>query len=82
VSSAQEQQNTKHRFMFAPAFDAPKRQQQAMAALIFQKQAHIRELAAQGRVESSYIRTDRSHAWLVMRGDSHDDISRELTGLP
>jgi hypothetical protein len=52
VSNSQEQQNTKQRFMVALTFDVPAGQQQAMAPLIPQERAHIRELAAQGRVES------------------------------
>ena len=82
MSSSQDQQNTKQRFMVALTFDVPAGQQQAMAALIPQERAHIRELAAQGRVETIYISAARSHVWLVMRGDFHDDITRELTGFP
>jgi muconolactone delta-isomerase len=68
--------------MVALAFDVLAGQQQAMAVPIPQEQAHIRELAAQERVESTYISADRSRVWLVMRGDSPDDIAQELTTFP
>jgi muconolactone delta-isomerase len=76
------QQDSRRRFMVALAFDVPAGQQQAMAALIPQEQAHIRELAAQGRVETVDISADRSHVWRVMRGDSPDDITQALTSFP
>jgi muconolactone delta-isomerase len=76
------QQDAPRRVLLALTFDMPAGQQHAMAALIPQEQAHIHELAAQGRVETNYISADRSHVWLVMRGDGPDDIAQELTSFP
>jgi muconolactone delta-isomerase len=62
------QQDAPRRFLVALTFDMPAGQQH--------------ELAAQGRVETNYISADRSHVWLVMRGDGPDDIAQELTSFP
>jgi hypothetical protein len=58
------QQDSRHRFMVALAFEVPAGLQQAMAALIPQEQAHIRELAAQERMETICIRgIARASGW-------------------
>ncbi len=57
-------------------------QQTEMAALIPREQAHIKELREKGLVEAIYISTDRSSVWVVMRGESLEQIQDELKSFP
>ncbi len=45
-------------------------------------QAHIRTLREQGTVEAPYISSDRSHAWIVMQGESQDQVQKDLESFP
>jgi muconolactone delta-isomerase len=53
-----------------------------IAPRVPQEQARIRELREQGIVEALYIDADRSHVWLVMAGESQDEVQRGLQSLP
>ncbi len=57
-------------------------QRAEMMALVPQEQAHIKELREQGSVEELYISADRAHVWLVMRGETLEQIQQMLTTFP
>jgi muconolactone delta-isomerase len=51
-------------------------------ALIPQEQAHIKALMERGIVEALYISADRSHVWIVMQGESEEQVRQALQSLP
>jgi muconolactone delta-isomerase len=51
-------------------------------ARIPQEQARIRALREQGTVKALYISSDRSHVWIVMQGESQDQVQKDLESLP
>ncbi len=57
-------------------------QQTEMMALIPQEQAHIKVLREQQIVDALYISADRRLVWLVMAGDSQEQVQQQLTALP
>ena len=46
------------------------------------EQARIQKLREQGTVETLYISSDRSHVWIVMRGESQEQVQKDLESLP
>lgn len=57
-------------------------QQSEMAALIPKEQAHIKELREQGTIEGFYLSTDHSHVWIVMQGESQEQIEQAVQSFP
>jgi len=55
---------------------------EAISALIPQEQEHIRELTSKGIVEAIYISADRTVVWLIMKGESQEQIEQELRTFP
>ena len=55
---------------------------QAMSALIPKEQEHIKELMSKGIVETIYISADRTMVWLLMVGESREQLEGELSTLP
>ena len=55
---------------------------QAMSALIPKEQEHIKELMSKGIVETIYISADRTTVWLLMVGESREQLEEELSTLP
>jgi len=55
---------------------------EAMSALIPKEQEHVRALMSQGRIEAIYISADRTVVWLVMKGESREEIEQELGAFP
>jgi muconolactone delta-isomerase len=51
-------------------------------ARIPQEQARIKALREQGIEEALYISTDRSRIWIVMQGESQDQVQKNLESLP
>jgi muconolactone delta-isomerase len=51
-------------------------------ALIPQEQAHIKALMEREIVEALYISADRSHVWIVMQGESEEQVRQALQSLP
>jgi muconolactone delta-isomerase len=47
-----------------------------------QEQAHIKTLREQGIVKVLYISSDLSRVWLVMQGESQDEVQKVLESLP
>lgn len=47
-----------------------------------QEQARIQTLKEQGTVEALYISSDFSHIWIAMKGESQDQVQKELESLP
>jgi muconolactone delta-isomerase len=54
----------------------------AMSALLPQEQEHVRTLTSQEIVEALYVSTDRTEVWLVMKGESQEQIEQELRTFP
>jgi muconolactone delta-isomerase len=55
---------------------------EAMSALIPKEQEHVRELMGKGVIEAIYISADRTEVWLVMKGESKEQLEQELTTFP
>ena len=55
---------------------------EAMSALIPKEQEHIRALMTRGIVEAIYISADRTVVWLIMKGESKEQIEQELSTYP
>lgn len=53
-----------------------------MLSLIPAEQAHVRELMSQGLLETIYIASDNSKVWLVMHGETTQEIDQALTLFP
>ncbi len=47
-----------------------------------QEQARIRELREQGVVKALYLGADGSHVWIVMQGESQNQVQKDLESLP
>ena len=55
---------------------------EAMSALIPKEQEHIRELMSKGIVEAIYVSADRTVVWLIMKGESKEQLEQELSTFP
>ena len=55
---------------------------EAISALVPQEQEHIRALMNKGRVEAIYISADRTVVWLLMKGESKEQLEQELSTFP
>ena len=53
-----------------------------MAAHIPQEQARVKALREQGAIKALYISADRLHVWIVMQGDSQEQVQKDLASLP
>ncbi len=67
-------------FMVSASFRAQDREE--MLALVPQEQAHIQVLQEQGTIEVHYLGADRLHVWVVMRGESQDQVQKALEAFP
>lgn len=67
-------------FMVSANFRA--QNQEEILALMPQEEAHIRALREQGTIQALYLSADRSHVWLVMRGESQDQVQKALEAFP
>ena len=56
--------------------------QAEILARIPQEQVRIQTLREQGTVEALYISSDLSHVWIVMQGESQDQVQKDLESLP
>ncbi len=57
-------------------------QRDAIAALLPAEQARVAELREQGAIQAIFIEADRSHIWLVLPGESQEDVRQTLSTLP
>ena len=55
---------------------------EAMSVLISKEQEHIRELMSKGIVEAIYVSADRTVVWLIMKGESKEQLEQELSAFP
>jgi len=55
---------------------------EAMSALIPKEQEHIKTLMSKGKVEAIYISADRTTVWLLMKGESREQLEQELSTFP
>jgi muconolactone delta-isomerase len=55
---------------------------EAMSALIPKEQEHVRGLMSQGVIEAIYVSTDRTLVWLIMKGESKEQLEQELSTFP
>jgi muconolactone delta-isomerase len=67
-------------FMVSASFRA--QDQEEMRTLVPQEQAHIQVLQEQGTIEVEYLGADRLHVWVVMRGESQDQVQKALEAFP
>jgi hypothetical protein len=67
-------------FMVSASFRA--QDQEEILARLPQEEAHIQVLREQGTIEALYLSADRSHVWLVMRGESQDEVQTALEAFP
>jgi muconolactone delta-isomerase len=51
-------------------------------ALIPQEQARIKTLKEKGIVEALYVSADHPYVWIVMQGESEEQILQALQSLP
>jgi muconolactone delta-isomerase len=56
--------------------------QEEILARLPQEQAHIHVLQEQGTIQALYLSADRSHVWLVIRGESQDQVQKTLEAFP
>ena len=56
--------------------------QQSILERIPQEREHIKILMKQGAVEALYIASDSSGVWLVMQGESQEQVQKNLESLP
>jgi muconolactone delta-isomerase len=56
--------------------------QQNILERIPQERERIKSLMQQGTVEALYIASDFSGVWLVMKGESQDQVQKSLESLP
>lgn len=68
------------RMMITIHFDA--QDFQAMSALIPKEQEHVKELKDKGIIEAIYISGDRTTVWLLMDGESKEQLEQELSTFP
>jgi muconolactone delta-isomerase len=54
----------------------------ARAALLPAEQAHVKKLMEQGILEAGYLAADRAHLWMVLHGESQDQVAGVLKTLP
>ena len=55
---------------------------QEIGALVPQEQKHVRESMSKGTLEAIYISADRTVVWLVIKGESQEQIQQELSTFP
>ena len=67
------------KFMVSTGFQGSSEERRA---LIPQEKAHIKELMERGIVEVIYISAGRPHVWIVMQGESEEQILQALQSLP
>jgi|SRR5712692_5283365 len=68
------------RMMITIHFDP--QQFEAMSALLPKEQEHIRALMSKGIVEAIYVSADRTVVWLLMKGESREQLEQELSTFP
>ncbi len=54
----------------------------AMSALIPEEQEHVRMLMSERKLEAIYISAERTVVWLVMKGETKEQIEQELNAFP
>jgi muconolactone delta-isomerase len=71
---------TTMRMMITAQFD--QKDFAAIGPLVPAEQAHVRKLTNEGTIESFFLSADRLYAWLVMKGESQEQIEQVLQGFP
>jgi muconolactone delta-isomerase len=56
--------------------------QAEILARIQEEGARLQTLREQGTVEVVYLSADRLHVWIVMQGESQDQVQKALESLP
>ena len=51
---------------------------EAMSTLIPKEQEHIRALMSKGIVEAIYVSANRTTVWLILKGESKEQLEQEL----
>jgi muconolactone delta-isomerase len=53
-----------------------------IAALVPQERAYVSELLSKGTIEALYMSANRTGFWLVMRGESQEQLQQALSAFP
>ena len=53
-----------------------------IAALVPQERTYVSELQSKGTIEALYMSANRTGFWLVMRGESQEQIQQALSTFP
>jgi muconolactone delta-isomerase len=53
-----------------------------ITTLVPQERAYVSELLSKGTIEAIYMSANRSGFWLVMRGESQEQIQQTLSTFP
>jgi muconolactone delta-isomerase len=57
-------------------------QREAIAALVPAEQARVKTLTEQGLMETGYLAADGSGGWMVLQGESEEQIRQTMATLP
>jgi muconolactone delta-isomerase len=55
---------------------------EAMSTLLPKEQEHVKALMGKGTVETIYVSADRTVVWLLMNGESREQLEQELSTFP
>ena len=55
---------------------------EAMSTLLPKEQEHVKALMGKGIVEAIYVSADRTVVWLLMNGESREQLEQELSTFP
>ena len=66
--------------MVTMTFDPARRAE--IVAHVPAEQVRIRELTGQGMVEALYIAQAQDRVWLVLRGETEEDVRQAVASLP
>ena len=53
-----------------------------MAPLLPAEQRHVAEMHEQGKLESIYISADRVTVWVVMKGETLEQVQQDMAAFP
>jgi muconolactone delta-isomerase len=68
------------RMMIIVYFDVQRAEE--ISALVPQEQEHVKDLLSEGKLEALYISADRTTVWLILKGESTEEIEQELKAFP
>jgi muconolactone delta-isomerase len=73
---------TSMKFMVSISLRILPQDQEKILPLVAEEQTRVQTLREQGVIEARYINSDRLLVWLVMQGESQDQVQKDLESLP